>query len=679
METTPKSGVSTPVVTRVTSTSEFISPSTTRRKHIPLTSTSSVLADVPEQDNAALRRQRRQSRVLELQKQLQSPGTPTERRRSLPLSNLNNAQITEHYTNCIKLSAENKINSKNAFGLHLIEFMADLLQSKKGEMTNFQVASCTLDASTKIYAGRVDAIHSDTYKMLGGLGHGDKQSKDGCDEDMDTEGEVKSKTKKRLRHSNTVETNLKNINVNKFDLGFEVDPLFEKTSASFDEGGTYGLLLNHLSCQDDSCELLLDSNIILNEKPSPEDISSDQQIDLTEIEDIYFAKMLDSLQIFTHFEDFVFANWKRNEMEQSIGHKTASQQAFDMAAVPEPLDIEEPFHGPTDQYEGCDFSEDEGVSNFDGDKSVFMADGQESRVISGTSSSSSSCATAGQLCMQLSLQPTEYSYFDVAAMVTWAGPKHWKLKAKTQEEKKARIRKPVFRIDYTQPQDFDQSFKETKVATSLSKATLNKYSNCSNILPQDIHFNPDELFRLFHKPSFTIKRIFTSSEISVDDDIASYDYENENDCANFCPAAADDDDCDDDCGFTGVADQTSIASHGSSFSNDSIFDVTTLQGYKLVAQPHKVNRIDIQYAKTAKKMDVKKLKALMWNHLTNPSEENKENQEMIPNDAKKEAVVGTQSFTNLYDMLPEKLSSTMSKNLSIPIAFVCLLHLANEK
>ena len=40
-----------------------------------------------------------------------------------------------------------------------------------------QVASCTLDASAKIYAGRVDAIHADTYKMLGGLGHGDRQSK----------------------------------------------------------------------------------------------------------------------------------------------------------------------------------------------------------------------------------------------------------------------------------------------------------------------------------------------------------------------------------------------------------------------------------------------------------------------------------------------------------------------
>ena len=35
-----------------------------------------------------------------------------------------------------------------------------------------QVASSTLDASAKIYAGRVDAIHTETYKMLSGLGCG---------------------------------------------------------------------------------------------------------------------------------------------------------------------------------------------------------------------------------------------------------------------------------------------------------------------------------------------------------------------------------------------------------------------------------------------------------------------------------------------------------------------------
>lgn len=35
---------------------------------------------------------------------------------------------------------------------------------------------------------------------------------------------------------NTLEANLENITVKKFDLAFDVDPLFMKTSASFDEG-----------------------------------------------------------------------------------------------------------------------------------------------------------------------------------------------------------------------------------------------------------------------------------------------------------------------------------------------------------------------------------------------------------------------------------------------------------
>ncbi|KAF1668132.1 Condensin complex subunit 2, partial [Aptenodytes patagonicus] len=33
-----------------------------------------------------------------------------------------------------------------------------------------QIAAGTLDASAKIYAVRVDVIHADTYKVLGGLG-----------------------------------------------------------------------------------------------------------------------------------------------------------------------------------------------------------------------------------------------------------------------------------------------------------------------------------------------------------------------------------------------------------------------------------------------------------------------------------------------------------------------------
>ena len=43
-------------------------------------------------------------------------------------------------------------------------------------------------------------------------------------------------------------------------LSIQVDPLFKKTCASFDEGGVGGLLLNQLSVGSDDCLLMLDPN-----------------------------------------------------------------------------------------------------------------------------------------------------------------------------------------------------------------------------------------------------------------------------------------------------------------------------------------------------------------------------------------------------------------------------------
>ena len=42
---------------------------------------------------------------------------------------------------------------------------------------NVKVAGCTLDASAKIYAGRVDSIYNDACKMVGGLGRSDRHGK----------------------------------------------------------------------------------------------------------------------------------------------------------------------------------------------------------------------------------------------------------------------------------------------------------------------------------------------------------------------------------------------------------------------------------------------------------------------------------------------------------------------
>ena len=54
--------------------------------------------------------------------------------------------------------------------------------------------------------------------------------------DGEAGGADQPKKKRRLKKSATVEKNLKNINVNKFELEFDVDPLFKKTSSQFDSG-----------------------------------------------------------------------------------------------------------------------------------------------------------------------------------------------------------------------------------------------------------------------------------------------------------------------------------------------------------------------------------------------------------------------------------------------------------
>ena len=46
-----------------------------------------------------------------------------------------------------------------------------------------------------------------------------------------------TKKRKRIKKSATVEKNLKNINIGKMELEFDVDPLFKKTTSQFDAAG----------------------------------------------------------------------------------------------------------------------------------------------------------------------------------------------------------------------------------------------------------------------------------------------------------------------------------------------------------------------------------------------------------------------------------------------------------
>nr|CAD7569302.1 unnamed protein product [Timema californicum] len=102
----------------------------------------------------------------------------------------------------------------------------------------------------------------------------------------------------------------------------------------------------------------------------------------------------------------------------------------------------------------------------------------------------------------------------------------------------------------------------------------------------------------------------------------------------------------------------------------------TFTGDNLVEPPSKVARVFIPYALRPKKMDMKKLKAQIWSLLVHW---NTRKEKVQPPTYDSTKVEGEIRFTEVFKELPSKLSATMIDNLSFPLAYIALLHLANEK
>lgn len=80
-------------------------------------------------------------------------------------------------------------------------------------------------------------------------------------------------------------------------------------------------------------------------------------------------------------------------------------------------------------------------------------------------------------------------------------------------------------------------------------------------------------------------------------------------------------------------------------------------------------------------MDMKKLKQSMWDLLMEfPKEADAEANHSGNGEAGHPGAVGDRKlFSGLTMDLQQSLPPLMAQNLSIPLAFACLLHLANEK
>ncbi|KAK5173371.1 uncharacterized protein LTR77_002052 [Saxophila tyrrhenica] len=250
------------------------------------------------------------------------------------------------------------------------------------------------------------------------------------------------------------------------------------------------------------------------------------------------------------------------------------------------------------------------------------------------------------------------NYFDTALHKNWAGPEHWKIarikeanrSAAQDKEKKARKEKEPFEIDFAAPMSQELAAQLYTTASSNAAISLPRKewrSRTRNLLPDDKHFNSKDLLKLFLKPKARLgarKAIGGRRDGGVEGEVdeaywatASHappthpddvdavqgDYD-----ANFfaddalpLPAGVDPDDDDDFADAReqfspGIADEIDAGGPtgpgidgilaGSQEQGEGAF------GANLVAQSRRLRPEYVQYARVAKKVDVRRLKEEMW-------------------------------------------------------------------
>ncbi|XP_021758985.1 condensin complex subunit 2-like isoform X1 [Chenopodium quinoa] len=601
---------------------------------------------------------------------------------SSPPSNscLDGDQIMELFRNCIKLASENKINQKNTWELKLIDHLSEIIkvEDEDDAETNFQKASCTLEAGVKIYALRVDSVHSEAYKVLGGISRagledqqetlaGDSESNE---QDVD---QPKKESEKKLSPLSTLESSFEALNVKKLDVSFAVDPLYHQTTAQFDEGGAKGLLLNNLGIYG-GCRVLFDSQ----EVPA-KCISSTNDTNSSNLIDISFVgDCIDQMVTNMNTKKDICPTF--NAIAEQLDDNSLQQRQY-QSSQDSVCDVDATDDVTVELNGGSEFTS---VTEVDDDKGCELDDGSYDHAEACPFDNNDDAYNADE-CFDISDQhlnnqyeeqeasmSTEFDDYDrfdnVASLLlgvsgitstqnAWAGPDHWKYRksktagtesvtaqdselvaaAKRQKTKKAS--EADINLTKTLDEDLPDIFAPPKNPKSLLLPA--KKVPCSNKLPEDCHYHPENLVKLFLLPNVMClgkrrRRRVTDNESWEEGG-----------------------------GFSGAFAAWDNESAYSGPDNDAHSDIEEQD--ILISQPRQVNKIEVQYDKTAKQVDVHLLKETLWDHIGGfvQAPETNDHEEAI-------------SFNQVLATFPDDCGAAAARDISPHLCFICLLHLANE-
>lgn len=304
------------------------------------------------------------------------------------------------------------------------------------------------------------------------------------------------------------------------------------------------------------------------------------------------------------------------------------------------------------------------------------------------------------------------SYFDQALKKNWAGPEHWRIRrvkdvGKTAPVTKRKEKEP-FEIDFAAPMSQLTADMLYTPATSNSTISLPKAqwkSKTRNLLPDDKHFNSRQLLRLFLKPKARMgsrregRQAQPPPKEPVHGEVDEAYWANQQDAlaeedgavqGNYDADFFQDDGLplpggpiDDDDDFADARDHFSPPPQDAPEAMQPLDGALPSSqadafGAQLVTQSRRFRPEYVQYARVAKKVDVKRLKDELWKgigfeEITTPPQPDAVDESLA------KAVDGSLTFTDVVNNLQTVYPKQAMADISTSYCFICLLHLANEK
>ncbi|KAI1331594.1 condensin complex subunit 2/barren [Xylariaceae sp. FL0255] len=321
-------------------------------------------------------------------------------------------------------------------------------------------------------------------------------------------------------------------------------------------------------------------------------------------------------------------------------------------------------------------------------------------------------------------------YFDQALQKNWAGPEHWRIRkikdaSKPETATRQRKEKEPFEIDFASALDVKAAEIIYTQASSNSAISLPKKdwkSKTRNLLPDDKHFNSKQLLSLFLKPKARLSSrrnrigMGTYGQSGQQENVHAADMDEafwaqkephqnqEEDTvlpqgdydANFfddempLPGGGMLDD-DDELEFADARDHFSPSAEApptEALGITAMLDAgMTMGGFgtQLVTSTRRLRPDYVQYARVAKKVDVRRLKEELWKGMGFPEskEDSNSDRSRLPTPPTEEEAPeekeASLKFTKVMNDLQTVYPKQAMEDISTSFCFICLLHLANEK